>query len=256
MTSLTSIRRLQNTQFWLLAIAVGISHKGSSSVTKLNSNEWWFNPIFRIAGYGLLALSLFDIVDIFVSPRFADPVWEFQMLTSLVDRAPVPLLGLVLVEAGENNLRIVKFLSWASLVVGVLFILLIPLGVSCTFRIEQQNQLQISTQLSQQTTQLQQMQDQLSKATTVQDINNVLIRLNPNGRFIESNNPQLIRSQLLSEIAQTEKKVKAIANEKQANARLLLVKNALNYNLAALVCGVVFPSIWGKTRRVLKSNTL
>lgn len=256
MTFLTSIRRLQNTQFWLLAISVGISQKGSSSVTKLNSKEWWFSPIFRITGYGLLALSLFDIIDIFVSPRFVDPVWEFQVLRSLVERAPVPLLGLVLVEAAENNLRIFKFLSWASLVVGVLFILLVPLGVSCTFRLEQQNQLQIITQLSQQMTQMQQMEDQLSNATTVQDINNVLMRLNPQGGFLESSNPQLIRSQLLSQIAQAEKKVKSQADEKQANARLLLVKNALKYSLAALVCGIVFVIIWGKTRRVLEFNTL
>ena len=256
MTFLTSIRCLQNTQFWLLAISVGISQKGSSSVTKLNSKEWWFSPIFRITGYGLLALSLFDIIDIFVSQRFVDPVWEFQVLRSLVERAPVPLLGLVLVEVAENNLRIFKFLSWASLVVGVLFILLVPLGVSCTFRIEQQNQLQIITQLSQQMTQMQQMEDQLSNATTVQDINNVLIRLNPQGGFLESSNPQLIRSQLLSQIAQAEKKVKSQANEKQANARLLLVKTALKYNLAALVCGIVFVLIWGKTRSVLEFNTL
>jgi len=35
---------------------------------------------------------------------------------------------------GEKNLRIFKFLSWASLVAGVLFVLLVPLGVSSGFR--------------------------------------------------------------------------------------------------------------------------
>jgi len=54
---------------------------------------------------------------------------------------------------------------------GVIYIV-DTLGVSCTFRIEQQNQLQVLAQLSQQTTQLQQMQDQLSNYNS-QDINNV-----------------------------------------------------------------------------------
>jgi len=62
---------------------------------------------FRIAGYGLLGLSLFDIIDIL--SHFGDPGWEFQIVRNLVERAPVPLLGLVLVFVGEKNLHIFKF---------------------------------------------------------------------------------------------------------------------------------------------------
>lgn len=221
---------------------------------KLNTSEWWFSPLFRVVGYGLLALSLFDIIDIFVPSRIEDPVWEFQMLRSLVERAPVPLLGLMLVFFGEKNLRIFKFLYWACLVVGILFILLIPLGVSCAFRIEQQNKMQIITQLSQQSAQIQQLQDQLSKATTSQDITTALTRLYPQGRLLETNNPQLIKSQLLSKVAQLQKGLKEQAEAKQSSTRLLLIKNAVKYNLGALVCGVVFLSIWSKTRKVLKLN--
>ena len=135
-------------------------------MTQSNSNELWFGPLFRIAGYALLVLSVFDIIEIFVPLRFEDPVWEFQMARSLVERAPVPLLGLVLVLAGEKSKRIFKFLSWASLVVGVLFILLVPLGVSSSVRIDQQNQQQLTSQLNQQTTQIQQLRNVVSKATS------------------------------------------------------------------------------------------
>lgn len=221
---------------------------------KLNNNEWWFSPLFRIVGFGLLALSLFDIIDIFIPPRIEDPIWEFQMLRSLVERAPVPLLGLMLVFFGEKDLRIFKFLYWACLVVGVLFILLVPLGVSCAFRIDQQNKTQIITQLSQQSAQFQQLQDQLSKATSSQDISTALTRLYPQGRLLETNNPQLLRSQLLSKVAQVQKSLKAQAAAKQASTRLLLVKNVVKYNLGALVCGVVFILIWSKTRKLLKLN--
>jgi len=40
---------------------------------------------------------------------FGDPGWEFQIVRNLVERAPVPLLGLVLVFVGEKNLHIFKF---------------------------------------------------------------------------------------------------------------------------------------------------
>jgi len=78
-----------------------------------------------------LGLALFDIIDIFIPP-VCKPVWEFQTLTNLVERAPVPCWGWCYLS-GEKNLRIFKFLSWASLVAGV-FVLLVPLGVSSGFR--------------------------------------------------------------------------------------------------------------------------
>lgn len=223
-------------------------------MTKSNSNEWWFSPLFPIAGYALLALSLFDIIDIFVPSRFTDPVWEFQMVRSLVERAPVPLLGLVLVIAGEKSSRIVKFLSWASLVVGVLFLLLIPLGASSSWRLSQQSQLQANAQLDQQTAQLQQLQSALSKATTPQEITSVLSRLNPQGRPPAINNPQQVKTRLLSELTAAQRRAQAQAAANRANTRQVLVKNALKSLLGALVSGVVFLTIWRKTRRMLRAS--
>lgn len=222
-------------------------------MTKLNSNEWWFGPLFRIAGYALLALSLFDIVDIFIPARFTNAAWEFQILRNLVERAPVPLLGLVLLLSSAQSSRIVKFLSWSSLVVGILFLLLIPLGVSSSWRLAQQNQQQLTTQLNQQTAQLQQVQDVLAKATTPQEINSVLSRLNPQGPPPAINNPQQVKSQLLSQLTQARTRALAQAEASRTNARQVLIRNAVKSLLGALVCGVVFLSIWRRTGKMLRS---
>lgn len=219
---------------------------------KLNSNEWLSSSLFRVVGYALLALSLFDIVAVFVPTRFMDPGWEFQMVSNLVERVPVPLLGLVLIFCGETNLRIFKFLSWACLVVGLLFLLLVPLGISSTWRIEQRNQQQLTTQITRKTAQLQQVKGQLDKATTVQELSNILTRLNPQSPPPQINNPQQLKSQLLSGIVQAENNLKTQAEASQANARLLLSKNLLKSILGALVSGVLFLSIWHRIRKMLK----
>lgn len=222
-------------------------------MTKSNINEWWFGPLFRIAGYALLTLSFFDIVDIFVPSRFLDPAWEFQMVRNLVERAPVPLLGLVLVFCGEKSSRILRFLSWAGLVVSVLFFLLIPLGISSSVRLSQQ--LQTTTQANQQITQIQQLRSVLNKATTPQQINSILSRLNPQGRPPTSGDPQQLKSRLLSELDQAENKLKTQSTANQANARLALIKNALKSILGALVSGLVFLTIWRKTSKMLRTRS-
>jgi len=221
---------------------------------KSKKNEWWFSPIFRAVGYALLALSLFDIVDIFLPTRFVNPVWEFQVATNLVERVPVPLLGLVLVFSGETNRRVFRFFSWACLVVGILFLLLIPLSISASWRINQQNQQQFATQLNRQTAQIGQLKTQLNRATTAQELSNVLSRLNPQGRAPQINNPQQAKNQLLAQISQAENRAQEQAEARQANARLVLVKNAVKSLLGALVAGGVFLSIWYQIRRLLKGS--
>jgi len=219
-------------------------------VTKSNSNEWWFGPLFRIGGYGLLLLALFDIIDIFVPPLFSSPVWEFQMERSLVERVPVPLLGILLVFSSETSVRIFKVLSWACLVVGVLFLLLLPLGLTTTWRLDQQ-QMEISTQINQRTTQVQQLKDQLSKATTAQQLGQVLTRINPQSPPPQINNPEQLKTRLLSELAQAQGKLATQAEENRSNRQGLL-KAALKSNLGALVSGVVFVNLWRNNRKALK----
>ncbi len=222
-------------------------------MTQFNSNEWWFSPLFRIAGYGLLVLALFDIVDIFTPPLFSNPAWEFQMIRNLVERVPVPLLGVVLVFSSETNFRNFKFLSWACLVVGVLFLLLLPIGISSTWRLDQQ-QLDLSNQINQRTSQVQQLKNQLSKVTTAQELQQVLTNINPQRRPPQISNPNALKSRLLSELAQAQGKLAAQSQENRSG-RQNLVKSALKSNLGALVCGAVFINLWRNNRKALKANS-
>lgn len=223
-------------------------------MTKTNNNESWFAPLFRLVGYGLLALSLFDIIDIFVPSLFTNPAWEFQVVRNLVERVPVPLLGAVLVFAGEKSLRIFKFLSWACLVVALLFFLLIPLGLSASVRIDQQSSQQLSAQVSQQTTQLQQLEAVLNKATTPAEIQSILTRLNPQGGVVSAQNLPQIKTQLLTRIAEGQRQIKTQAANNRSNAQRLLIKNAIKSLLGALVSGTIFMMLWRQTNRALKAN--
>ena len=118
-------------------------------------SQWQLMNLWRLSGYALLLLSLFDLVEKLIPLQLMNPVWEFQTLGEIVERVPLPLLGLVLVFYGENYRRVrgeiylLKFLSWLALLLGVAFWLLIPLGVSNTIRIERQNQEQIVAQVDQ-----------------------------------------------------------------------------------------------------------
>ncbi len=223
-------------------------------MTKANNNEWWFAPLFRVVGYALLALSLFDIIDVFVPTLFTNPAWEFQMVRSLVERVPVPLLGAVLVFSGEKSLKIFKVLSWACLVAGLLYLLLVPLGISAGLRLDAQSNQEINARVGQQSNQLQQLQGVLNKATTPAEIQSVLRRLNPQAGAVPTQNVEQLKTQLLARVADGQSKLQAQATTSRSNARNLLVKNTVKSVLGALVSATIFFVIWRQTNRALKAN--
>ncbi len=202
--------------------------------------------IVRSLGYGLLILALLDVVAIFIPPNFLNPAWEFQAIGELVERVPVPLIGLALIFFGEMHSRkrwefpFLKFLSWLTLFFAVLFILLIPLGTFNTIRLNNQNLAEVRTLTTQQISQARQLEKQLSKATPEQ-INNFLKN---QGRSLEGKKPEEVKSQLLSQVSQAKEKIKNQAEATQSFRGLNLIKTSLKWNLGALVTAVLFYSFW------------
>ncbi|NEN98951.1 MAG: hypothetical protein F6K50_26635 [Moorea sp. SIO3I7] len=207
-------------------------------------------------GYGLLVLTVFDVVETLIPPNFMNPAWELQTIGALVERVPVPLLGLALVFYGERHGRerwevlVVKVLSWLALVLGVLYFLLIPLGIINTVRINKQASTQITTQVNRGMTQFQQVKEALEKVNTEAEMEKLLASLSSEGRTPDINNSQeleRVKEQLASFIARGEQRIQNQAQSSLSSRRLGLFKSAVKWNLGALVSGALFITIWKST---------
>jgi len=223
-------------------------------MTQPIDNEWSSSSIIRTIGYCLLVLTLFDLIHLLVPPRFLNPEWEFQTIGALVERVPVPLLGLALVFFGETDSRstweglVLKFLSWVSLVTGVVFLLLAPLLFVDMSRLNEQIDYQVNVQGPPQLQQLEQIEKQLREATTDKDIENVVTRFKVQGLPPNIKNSQELKSKLLAEITTQENTIKSQLKEAGDNKRLVLLKNFTKWCLGALVSGFTFIYIWRLTR--------
>jgi hypothetical protein len=225
-------------------------------MNNLDKDYWTSIFNLRIIGYILLILSFIDVVNIFIPFQFTNPVWEFQMIGALVEHAPLPLIGSIFVLFGNINNRreveiyLLNFISWAALLAGILFLLLLPLGIKDTLRIDNQNWVQIANHSSQQITQMQQIKKVLSKATTNQDIIQIIKSLNPQENTLELKNPQDVKSQLLSQMGQLEKNTNNQTQLVQNNTHKELIINSIKWNLGALICSFAFIWIWRITHWV------
>lgn len=212
--------------------------------------------VARWVGYGLLVMAFFDVVVILVPPVLMNPAWELRAIQELVERVPVPLLGLALVFLGERDQRtrweplILNILSWLTLLVGILFFLLVPLGVVNTIRLEARNTQQITQQVEQRQAQIQQVRVAIGQATTVEQMQLLISQLDSQGRTPQIQNTQQlaeVKQQLSTFLEQGETQMQEQAEEQKKSQRWGLLEDSVKLNLGALVSAALFISIWRLT---------
>ncbi|MEM8778091.1 MAG: HpsJ family protein [Cyanobacteria bacterium P01_G01_bin.49] len=226
---------------------------------------WQFNEgiarsvlMLRWLGYGLLVFFVFDLIEILIPPNFVNPVWELQTMGAIIERIVVPLLGLVLVFFGERQLRspweipTLRILSWLTLLFAVVLFLLIPLNLVNTIRIEQAQSKQIATQVEQRMTQIQEIKQQLKQATTQDEMESFLRRLDNQDRSLNIENTQQleeIRKELNRFLDENEVTTQTQAETTRKKQRLALLKSSVKWNLGALVSVMLFILIWQRARK-------
>jgi hypothetical protein len=204
--------------------------------------------LFRLAGYGLLLLTLFDVVSAFVPPQFSDRAWQFQTAGGFVERSAVPLIGFVMVFYGNDEARKkrellgLRFLSWISLLTGVFYLALLVVLFINVPGLSDSGQEQINAQYNPEITKLQQIQAQVEKASTTQ-----IDALMKSNKSVTITDPNVFKSKLLQDAATAEKNLQTRAALTKSSQKQALIKNAVKWGLGALVSAVLFIRIWAAT---------
>jgi hypothetical protein len=239
------LEKFAHTQLSNLSGAIEYLQQGRFELT-------WSIRIARIMGYGLLALAFFDLIETFMSLELMNALSQFQTIGILVERVPVTLIGLVLVFFGgleeRNRLEtlLLKCLSWLTLLVGILFILLIPLGIGNTVQINNILVAQVNTQYEQKISQAKGFEERVKQATP----ENILDIVKRQGGPVAGKNPQQIKDEILSKVDKSKADFKAQADASKSQQQRSWLRKSVKWNLGALISGFLFISIWKYTDRI------
>lgn len=235
---------------------------------RLNNNsrelQQFYFSVFRAAhlfhwvGYGLLLFVGLDLAAIFYPSYFTDPAWEFQTLGQLVERVPVPLLGLLLVFFGERKPRarwefpILKILSWLTLLAGLIFLLAIPLGITDTLRLDRLAQEQVNMSVDQQLGRIQQVEEQVQQATTSPQLAALARRYNVEELDLPSletvTDTETLRGQFSDALAQRQQVLENNRLRKLMGQRNRLLKQSVKWNIGALIAAILLIGLWKGSR--------
>lgn len=210
--------------------------------------------ILRLVGYGLLLLALVDLLFLLIPPQLMNPLWEFQTMGAIVERIPVTLLGMVLIYFGEKSDRILieakilKILSWVSLIAAVSLMLMIPLNISNSFRIYYQHNASANAQFISQEDSIQQFKEQLQAANSKDEISAILQQqAKQQVNIPDSINTQKLKKDIITNLQHNQDHITSQAEAFRSQKRSLLIKKCLKWNLGALISSILFFMIWKST---------
>jgi len=200
-----------------------------------------------LIGYGLLGLSLFNFIDIFIPPQFTNPFWEFDALGKLVDFVPVPLIAFLMIfyrregYIRKREAQLLRFLSWFSLAISIIYFLMTPIGIVNTIRINDTNQARVDAQVLNKTKQFELAKGRIATARD-DEFNDFFA--SAKGKNTKIPTIGQLKEKMSNELVQSYEDFKFQADVKRRQQRLELIKKSVKSNLGALLCCVLFFFIW------------
>jgi len=248
----------------LLLVAQSLNVRQQQTLSHLNTLLWTVRP-FRWIGWLFLVLSAMDLAGLLIDLEFMNPASELKVIEGLIDRIPIPLLGIAFAFWGGGfqrtalELLLLKGLTWVSLVLGVLLLALAPLALVDGNRLDaarvaslQAEQQQLSAGTSQIEARLEAVGSAEAMQGLLQQISGRPVRVGPDVSLDQ------VRAVAVQQIAQARAAKENQIDEALTTGRAKYWMTTLKWSLGALLSGIIFIMVWRMTRwvRLIDERTL
>lgn len=215
-----------------------------------SKNQWLSTFVLRIAGYGLLLLTLVNTLALLIPPQLQDPAWELETIGSLVERSPVPLIGFALVASGGSRFRqsldrfCFQVIPALAIIIGLIYCLMIPLGISDSFRLGKQNQT-TSAALVKQAADIKNLEQRLSDAPAA-EVAEWAQKFQP--QLTEGRDQETIKAGVLGQLKSNLASLQGQINRASGQPAQLR-KQTIKWLVGALIAGLSFIYIGNTARK-------
>jgi hypothetical protein len=217
-------------------------------------------PLIPLIGYGFLGLTLFDHINIIYPVKISEPGWIVETLGQLSERIPTLWIGLLLVFFRREGytrkweVGLLKILSWLSLLLGIIYLLMIPMLIGNTARVYRLIDTQIDARSSEQAKRLERAKEQVNAAKEkdisayLQYLNNQNRVNNPASKPPEIQTPKEFKENLLIQANRNLSDLQVNTQNLKDNQFRDLIKRTTKWTLGNLLSAFVCIWIWHLTR--------
>lgn len=189
--------------------------------------------------YIILCLISIDYIALLVQPQFFNPNWEYQTMGKIVKTIWAPIISSTFIfyrregtTIGGKELGLLSWISRLTLLLGILYLLMVPLLLVNTVRIHQLNRARLIVQFENNDNQIEQVQEQLDSISEEE----------LTARFPNSN-----REDLLAQLKQNQNNVEEQAESAYKQQKFNLIKLTVKWCLGAILGATSLILIWRYT---------
>jgi hypothetical protein len=211
--------------------------------------------LFRGTGYVLLLITIILYGNALIPFAPMNPAWQLSLMGTWVQNMAFPILGFTLVFYGgtEGRLRreggLVKFLSFAALLVALLFFLMLPVGLHATVRTYNQGKSQLDRGLDQQLGVLREVETQMAAASSNDQIIALMRKMQgqaPQPMTIPD--PQTAKKEFLGQLTRARTDLRNNIAQQEQQQRFGLIKGFVQQALLVVVTVAMFVRLWWISR--------
>jgi hypothetical protein len=208
-------------------------------------------------GYGLLIFGFLDIFFLLISPSWVTPGWFLLVLEQFVAFVPVLLIGFGLAFFGELKPRILwevfvlRWISWLTLALSGIFLILIPLGIYSTIQVANQNEQAISQKGQYNLVRLETFQKKLSESKSLTDLRILAQVLEVDG--VQDSN---LKQEINQKIGFQKSALKSDTQSKIISTQFRHFKKIFKLTIGAILAGLAHFLIWKNTPWARQSENI
>lgn len=201
-------------------------------------------------GYGMLIFGALNYVMILIPPQFTNPIWELQIIRRLLDQAGVLLIGFAFVfyrplaSMRPRSLYLLRALSWLCLILGIIFLLMLPLAIVNTGKVSLMGQNQTNQQVEVRSQQIDQVEKAVKKGLKPNELTTLAQGLGVSPEKIKS--PDLAQN-LLEELQKVRNSNQEQTLRAQNDLRKRNLQELIKVMLETIGLCVLFILIWVNT---------
>jgi hypothetical protein len=199
-------------------------------------------------GYGLLIFGFLDIFFLLISPSWITPGWFLLVLEQCVAFVPVLLIGFGLAFFGELKPRILwevfvlRWISWLTLTLSVIFLILIPLGIYSTIQVADQNEQAISQKGQYDLVRLETFQKKLSESKSLTNL-----RILAQVLEVEGVQDGDLKQEINQKIGSQKSAIKSDTQSKIISTRFRQFKKIVKLTIGAILASLAHFLLWKNT---------
>ena len=215
--------------------------------------------ILGIFGHAIIVMSLIDFVVAILPPQAQNPVWELETINSLMGQVWFLFVGMAMVlisyliryyldrEASIPMLELVafKFTRWLMLFIAIVCLLMPPLIIVDTVRVNRINTGQIDQTANTQLAQLAQVESQLAQ---VSNLNQLQSLLPGNVSFTAGASLDSVKQELRNNLASQKQQIPEQAKQLKGQKRFNLMEAGFRNIMAALIASFALFVYFWRTR--------